>query len=168
MKKTLGLLALVGGAAAFVTYKVLKSEKVKLLNNEDNVEKHIIEIDEENEEEDSPASYETASYPNLNTEDMIYLNEVSETVFETINFDELGEEDRPIQHALSFKNRILMEKFKSIVIEEGYVITKGETDLDLVVLHVSKVDVDLILSKVFYLANLAIECNGTYKNWILK
>ena len=172
MKKTLGLLALVGGAAAFAAYKVIKSEKVKVLNGED-VEKHIIEMEEEaeeveEEEREASASYETASYPQLNTEDMVYLNEVSESVFETINFDEVSEDDRPIQHTLSFENRLLMEKFKSVVIEEGYVVTSGETDMELVVLHISKVDVDLILSKVFYLANLAKECNGTYKNWILK
>ena len=170
MKKTLGLLALVGGAAAFAAYKVIKSEKVKVLNGED-VEKHIIEMDEEEaeeEEREASASYETASYPQLNSDDMIYLNEVSESVFETINFDEVSEDDRPIQHTLSFENRLLMEKFKSVVIEEGYVVTSGETDMELVVLHISKVDVDLILSKVFYLANLAKECNGTYKNWILK
>ena len=170
MKKTLGLLALVGGAAAFAAYKVIKSEKVKVLN-EENVEKHIIEMDEEDVEEveeEASASYETASYPQLNSDDMIYLNEVSESVFETINFDEVSEDDRPIQHTLSFENRLLMEKFKSVVIEEGYVVTSGETDMELVVLHISKVDVDLILSKVFYLANLAKECNGTYKNWILK
>lgn len=172
MKKALGLLAVVGGAAALIAYKVLKDEKVKVVNQEKDVEKHIIEIDdeatEEEEEDEAPASYSTASYPNLDSADMIHLNDVSEAVFETIDFENVGEEDRPIQHKLSFENRLLMEKFKSVVIEEGYVVTSGETDMDLVVLHISKVDTDLILSKVFYLANLAKECSGTYTGWILK
>ena len=75
------------------------------------------EEDVEEVEEEASASYETASYPQLNSDDMIYLNEVSESVFETINFDEVSEDDRPIQHTLSFENRLLMEKFKSVVIE---------------------------------------------------
>lgn len=172
MKKALGLLAVVGGAAALIAYKVLKDEKVKVVNKEEDVEKHIVEIEEEtleeNDEEEALPSYETATYPNLNNEDMIHLNEVSENVFETIDFDHVQEEERPVQHKLSFESRLLMEKFKSIVIEEGYVVTSGESDTELVVLHISKVDVDLILSKVFYLANLAKECAGTYQSWILK
>ena len=171
MKKALGLLAIVGGAAAIVAYKMLKDEKVKVVNNEEDVEKHIIELEEEEEaeeEEEQSPSYETATYPYLNNEDMIAINNICENTFETLDLEALKGEEKPVKHCLHFENKLLMEKFKSIVIEEGYVVTSGEDESELVVLHVSEIDVDLLLSKVFYLANVAKDCFGEYKELIIK
>lgn len=169
MKKVITALALVGGVAALAAYKIVKNDNKKLVETED-VEKRIIAIDQDEDEEEPncEAAFETASYPNLEEEDMKEINEICENVFEGIDFDNVGEDERPIQHVLHFENRILLEKFKAIVIEEGFVVTNGEYENDLLVLHIAKVNVDLILSKVFYLANLAKECDGKYLNWILK
>ena len=167
MKKVITALALVGGIAALAAYKIVKNDSKK--RDDCDIEKRIIAIeqDENEEEPNCEAAFETASYPNLE-EDIKAINEICENVFEGIDFDNIGEDERPIQHVLHFENKILLEKFKAIVIEEGFVVTNGEYENDLLVLHIAKVNVDLILSKVFYLANLAKECDGKYLNWILK
>ena len=167
MKKLIGMLAVTAAAAGIVAYKVIKDNKKEVIvkENEEDIEIHEVNVEEDEEEEEQQASFATASYPNLHVEDMVHLNEVSEHIFETM---EACEEERPIQHVLHFDDEANLKEFKNRIIEEGYVVTSGETNLDLVALHISKVDTDLILSKVFYLANLAKDYNGTYVNWILK
>lgn len=175
MKKALGILAVITGAAAVVAYKLKKDEQKKetfeFMNEEDISDRILKSAEEQNFKEEEfveKASTETASYPHLSEEDMIRINELSETHFEEIEKEEDARVERPLQHTIHFDNETDLEKYKNIVINEGYVITSGDTTNDLVVLNISNVAFDNILSKVFYLANLAKEYNGTYVDWILK
>lgn len=180
MKKALGILAVIGSAAALVAYKLKKDEGKELssTNNfdslsEDDISERILRTAEEaNVQQIEPANKkaasETKTYPNLNEEDMIYLNEISEDVFKNLEESVSDDKERPLQHAIHFDENKDLETFKSLVINEGYVVTVGENDNDLLVLNIVEVNADIILSKVFYLANLAKINHGRYINWLLK
>lgn len=177
MKKALGVIAVLGSAAALVAYKLKKDEKKNVdytSMDEDDIserilksaqEQNFVETDDDFEEK---ASTETASYPNLSEEDMIRLNEISESRFEEMESSEDERQERPLQHVLIFNEEAGLEKYKTIVINDGYVVTSGNEENELVVLNITDVNPDAILSKVFYLANLAKEYHGTYVNWVLK
>lgn len=174
MKKALGVIAVLTGAAALVAYKLKKdSEKednFQLMDEEDISDRILKSASAQNfsEEKEEKASTETASYPHLSEEDLIRLNELSETHFEEMENQEDVRSERPLQHTVHFEDQINLDKYKGIVINEGYVVTSGESEKDLVVLNITSVTCDAILSKVFYLANLAKEHEGTYVDWVLK
>lgn len=181
MKKALGILAVLGSAAALVAYKLKKEEEntITPIDNlddlsEDDISARILRTAEEantihelEEPVQKPATT-TATYPHLNEEDMTYLNEVSEQIFATMDESVKEEKERPLQHTIHFEIESNLENFKNVVINEGYVVTTGEDENDLLVLNISEVNADMILSKVFYLADLAKEHQGRYVNWIIK
>ena len=180
MKKALGVLAVLGSAAAFVAYKLKKEEEKNVSSldhfddlSEDDISERILRTAEEanlhNEEElrEKPA-VTTATYPHLSEEDMVYLNEISEVIFQHMDEEVREEKERPLQHTVHFEEDSNLENFKNVVINEGYVVTTGEDDKDLLVLNISEVNADVILSKVFYLADLAKSHQGRYVNWIIK
>lgn len=78
--------------------------------------------------------------------------------------DELQKE-RPIQHTIDFKSLDDLETYKEIVIEKGYVATKGENQYQLYVYHIAPVNKSELLVNVYYLANLAVKNNATYQGW---
>lgn len=177
MKKALGVIAVLGSAAALIAYKMKKDEKKNVdytTMDEDDISERILKTAQEQnfmeseEAFDEKASLETATYPNLNEDDMVRLNEISEARFEEMDLSVDERRERPLQHVIVFDNETALEKYKAIVINDGYVVTSGNEENELVVLNISEVDPDAILSKVFYLANLAKEYHGTYVNWVLK
>lgn len=164
MKKTLGLLAVVGAAAALVAYTMKKEERVeekKTLPNNDTMEF-------EEDQMEVPASTASITYGNLTEEDTLHLNEICEQQFSLLENDADARTERPLQHVIAFEQAEQLEAYKTKVIHDGYVVTAGENEKELVVLNIVKVDTEIILENVFYLANLAKEYNGTYVSWILK
>lgn len=175
MKKTLGLLAVIGAAAAIVAYKLKKEEMYEdfsELNEEDITEKILKKAEEVNyveEEGETPPSIQSTSYPNLTEEDILHLNEISEELFSKLDSDVEDERtERPLQHTILFTNDDELQAYKKMVITEGYVVTGGENPTELIVLNITKVNPDEILSRIFSLANRAKEYNGKYINCILK
>ena len=174
MKKALGVVAVLAGAAAVVAYKLKKDcekeEHFDLMDEEDISDRILKTAQAQNHQEecDETPSTQTASYPHLSEEDIVRLNELSETHFEAMDKEEDARSERPLQHTVHFEDQIDLDKYKTVVINEGYVVTSGDSEKDLVVLNITNVSCDSILSKVFYLANLAKEYNGTYVDWILK
>lgn len=175
MKKTLGVIAVLGSAAALLAYKLKQEEKknneIVEENNQDECILHSVQqINEDTiEKEDflTEASTKTVSFPHLSKEDMEHLNEISEERLEAL--DQLEEhKERPLQHTIRFEEEKALERFKSCVINEGYVVTTGANSNELLVLNIIRSESDVILSKIFYLADLAKEYQGTYVNWILK
>lgn len=174
MKKTLGLLAVVGAAAAVVAYKMKKDEvkkDIKELDEDDNGERILRTVEEQGFE---PINYDTKTepfsakaFPHLEEKDIIEVTKMSEEEFKKLGDVDVNEE-RPIQHTVQFEKDIDLEEFKNIVIGEGYVVTNGENENELLILHISKLDQDDISSKVFYLADLAKAHNGIYKGWMCK
>lgn len=165
MKKTskflliTGIGSVVAGATVIaLNYSKKKANKIAADVNDITIDEQISEIE---------AVSETASYPYLAEADMMYLNDISEIEFNKM--EELdNENERAIQHKIEFETIKDLDVFKTIVINEGFVVTVGEDDKELLVLNISLLNSDLILSKVFYLANLAKEHGGNYKKWIIK
>lgn len=183
MKKALGILAVAGAAVAYAAYKLGKEEpteeekiihepqseeeitetilkNVEANNEETEEETEDIEIIELNDEKKSIKE----KFVNLNDDDIKHIEEISTKELEKIN-DADGE--RPIQHVVYFANDLDKEEFKNNVISKGYVVTNGEND-DLIVMHISKLDKETILSQVYYLADLTKLNNGEYKEWSIK
>lgn len=73
--------------------------------------------------------------------------------------------ERPVQHMVSFHNKEDLEGFKSKVINKGFVITKGEAEFDLVVLHISPIDEEKLVNNILYLADQAYAFHGEYRGW---
>lgn len=75
------------------------------------------------------------------------------------------EEERPIQHTIDFKSVEDMETYKHVVVEKGYVVTRGENPYQLSVLHIAPSNKRELLVNVYYLANQAVKHNGSYQGW---
>jgi len=172
MKKLLGLLAVAGATAAVVAYKMKKDEEKKEIKELDDSKERILRTVEEQGFEpinydNKVESFSAKTFPHLTEQDIIALTKSSEE-----QFNALGEvdpnEEKPIQHSTQFEKEIDLEEFKNIVISEGYVVTNGEAENELLVLHISKMDQDDIFAKVFYLADLVKAHNGVYNGWICK
>ena len=58
-----------------------------------------------------------------------------------------------------------MNQFKSVVINRGYVITRGSEEFELIVLHITPMDKVKLMSNVYYLADVATAYQGVYKGW---
>ena len=67
--------------------------------------------------------------------------------------------------SISFRNKEDLESFKNRVINKGFVITKGEEECDLIVLHISAIDEEKLVSHILYLADQAYAFNGEYRGW---
>lgn len=98
-----------------------------------------------------------------------YKKELESNVDEAIeDLDEkndIFEDERPIQHTIDFKSVEDMEAYKAVVIEKGYVVTRGENPYQLSVLHIAPINKSELLVNVYYLANQAIKHNGSYQGW---
>ena len=126
----------------------------------ESTEEHSIDEIISEEIEENPIIHE------INDE---YKKELESNVDEVIEqLDEkndLFEDERPIQHTIDFKRIEDMDAYKAIVIEKGYVVTRGETPLQLNVLHIAPINKSELLVNVYYLANQAIKHNGSYQGW---
>lgn len=112
------------------------------------------------------AVYPNPEFPHLSSMMINDINEMNERAMDCLKNDgDVHENERPIQHTVSFKSVEDLENFKNKVINKGFVITKGEGDLDLVVLHISPIDHIKLVTNVLYLADQAYENHGVYKGW---
>lgn len=176
MKKALGLLALVTAAGALVAYKLKKDEETKKDTEVSDDSESILRaveaqgfkpIDYDTVSEKKPEPFSAKAFPHLDESDIIAITNRSEESFKAIEGLD-AKEERPIQHSIIFEKEIDLEEFKNIVIGEGYVVTNGEKEHELLVLHISKMDQDDISAKVFYIADLAKAHEGVYEGWICK
>lgn len=193
MKKVLPLLALLGGAAALVAYKMKKDEQKKivgldegllyddtLLENEesnntssdelDNNEQYVAKADDNNVTDIEDKSVNDVVYDEIFTHltksEMTLLKEDTEARIASLNEkQDIHEKERPIQHHLKFSNEIQMNEFKNIIINHGYVITRGAQEFELIVLHIAPIDNVKIMANIYYLADVAAMYNGIYKGW---
>lgn len=193
MKKALPLLALLGGAAALVAYKMKKDEQKKivdldegllyddtLLENEesnntsnddlDNNVQYVAKADDNNVTDIEDKSVNDVVYDevfkHLTKSEMTLLKEDTEARIASLNEkQDIHEKERPIQHHLKFSNEIQMNEFKNIIINHGYVITRGAQEFELIVLHIAPIDNVKIMANIYYLADVAAMYNGIYKGW---
>ena len=57
------------------------------------------------------------------------------------------------------------DHFKNTVVNKGFVVSKGDADFDLVVLHISPVDKIKLVANELFLADQAYANHGEYKGW---
>ncbi len=105
-------------------------------------------------------------YPNLTTALVEDINTMTQEAMDSLASDgDIHERERPVQHMVSFSTAQDLDAFKNKVINKGFVITKGEGELDLVVLHISPIDKVKLVSNILYLADQAYANHGVYKGW---
>ncbi|MEG0264632.1 MAG: ribonuclease E inhibitor RraB [Erysipelotrichaceae bacterium] len=183
MKKLIPALAVLGSAVAFAIYKLKKDEQRKIMELDQDLlkDEDCCEADDEctcgnececHEEEckvSEDATYSNPEYPNLSDE---MIEEIKEKNEETMNDlaaeGDVKENERPIQHIVTFKTKEDAEVFRNKLINKGFVITEGIDELSLEVLHISDIDPIKMMTHVLYIADEAYACHGSYKGWQAK
>lgn len=126
-------------------------------------EKQPVFIQEEDTHEEETYSEE---FPHLTNRTVNDIKAMTRDAIKDLAADgDVHEHERPVQHMVSFRNKEDMESFKSRVINRGFVITKGEEEFDLVVLHISAIDEVKLVNNILYLADQAYAFNGEYRGW---
>lgn len=134
------------------------------------------EVETDEKEEEAPALNEemdtededdyNEEYPHLTNTLVEDINQMTQEAMDSLENDgDVHEHERPVQHMVSFGSMEDLDNFKNKVINKGFVITKGEGDMDLVVLHISSIDKVKLVSNILYLADQAYANNGEYKGW---
>lgn len=209
MKKIIPALALLGGAAAFVIYKMKKEEKKQIID----LDQGLLDDDALNDEiEEGPISdpmscCEEAKevVDNVKDEAKDVVESLKETSKEIIGecqtcacenaekideivdsgmdfikteskkiMDQMAEEgdvhehERPVQHHVLFTSMEDMDNFKNTIINRGYVVTNGDEEFELNVLHISPIDEDKLMKNVIDVANAATNYHGEYMGWSSK
>ena len=107
-----------------------------------------------------------SEYPHLTNRMVNDINAMTKDAIEALaNDGDNHAYERPVQHMVSFKTKEDMDAFKSRVINKGFVITKGDEEGDLVVLHISPIDEKKLVGNILYLADQAYAFNGEYRGW---
>ena len=73
-----------------------------------------------------------------------------------------------IQHSVVFQTAEDMDSFKNEVINKGFVITRGDEDLELIVLHITPIDDVKLMGNILYIAGEAKLHHGKYQGWSSK
>lgn len=108
----------------------------------------------------------STQYPHLTNRMVEDINSMTLDAIAALAQDgDVHEHERPVQHMVSFHNKEDLEGFKSKVINKGFVITKGEAEFDLVVLHISPIDEEKLVNNILYLADQAYAFHGEYRGW---
>ena len=185
MKKVIPVLAVLAGAAALVAYKLKKDEEKKivdldqgLLEDEENIDENDMEEEEIEEGPISQPGYinqvneavkeeETEENNSSLTEEEVTAlqNSTQQKMDEMLQEGDVHENERPVQHYIEFNNSEDLENFKSNVINQGFVISKGKTDLELVVLHISPIEKEKLMNNILCIADEAKKHNGKYLGW---
>ena len=194
MKKIFPILAVLGSAAALIAYKMKKEEEKQIIDldqgllyddepedNEDAAEEAPIsdpqhcceEVNEAFEEahesldefEDVQEEYDEM-FTHLTRAEMALLKEDTDARMEALEQKgDVHDHERPVQHVVKFQDEESMNQFKSVVINRGYVITRGSEEFELIVLHITPMDKVKLMSNVYYLADVATAYQGVYKGW---
>lgn len=80
------------------------------------------------------------------------------------NEDDL-DRNRPIYHLLHFEDVTNALAFRSEVVNNGYVVTSGDVDGDIIVLHILPLHLVKVMAHAYYLADCAKKYQGTYVDW---
>lgn len=121
---------------------------------------------QEAEKNDVQDNAYSVDYPHLTIRMIEDINMMTRDAIEALAKDgDVHAHERPVQHMVSFRNKEDMESFKSRVINKGFVITKGEDEFDLIVLHISSIDEVKLVNHILYLADQAYAFNGEYRGW---
>ena len=73
--------------------------------------------------------------------------------------------NRPIYHLLLFDDEANALAFRSEVVNNGYVVTSGDVEGDIIVLHILPLHLVKLMAHTYYLADCAKKYYGTYIDW---
>ena len=105
-------------------------------------------------------------FPYLSSESKQEMASLNDNIIEELNRNgDVNSNERPIQHIIEFTSVEDMEAFKTAVISKGFVVARGNSDLEVLVLHVSSIDRVTLLQNIYYLANQALAHHGQYRGW---
>lgn len=91
-----------------------------------------------------------------------------ETLAQLQEQGDVAVKERLITHTVVFADVQDKEAFKHEVINRGFVISAGEQEQVLLVLHISPLDIPKLLDNSLYIADRAKACHGEYKGWQTK
>lgn len=112
---------------------------------------------------------DTDPYPHLNGSEVEAIRAQADAEIEALEKEgDVHNHERPVQHKVNFTNMEDLEAFKNTVINKGFVITNGEEAFQVMVLHITAINKDKLYENMFYLADTAAECHGTYLGWTSK
>ena len=132
----------------------------------DDISKLMKDSAVELQQDTSTSDVYDSEFPHLTKQMIEDLHAMTKEAIQALSADgDIHEHERPVQHNVGFTVKENMEDFKSRVINKGFVITKGEAEYDLVVLHISMIDEEKLIHQVLYLANQANEFHGEYRGW---
>ena len=141
-------------------------EEITLSANGEDEEADRAESTEIKVESTEKPSCSHPEYPNVTDveyDDIYHMNE--EAIGKLHEQGDVNENERPIQHTVTFKNQEDMENFKNKIVNKGFVVTKGVSDYDLTVLHISSIDSMKLMENVLFIADQAYANHGSYKGW---
>lgn len=209
MKKIIPAVAIVGGVAAFIIYKMKKEQQKKVVS----LDEGLLQDDELNDEieegpisdpasccEDMKETFDDAKDEFMNTVDHVkdevcdfkddlqeHLQDTGEKVesYVTSEIDaikkkskelmakmmeqgDVHEHERPVQHHVTFNTKEDLDNFKEKIINKGYVVTQGDQELELNILHISPMNEEKLMQNVQDIINCANIHHGKYGNWTSK
>lgn len=105
-------------------------------------------------------------FPSMLKEEIAYLKEQAKDIMDTMASEgDVHENERPVQHFVKFSSPQDLDDFKNTVINKGFVITKGDEEGELIVLHITPIDDSKLVPNILYIANEAKKHHGEYKGW---
>lgn len=108
-------------------------------------------------------------FPNLVEEEIEELKAKAKAVMEEMKVQgDSHKIERPVQHSVRFENAQDVESFKNIVINRGFVVTDGDNEHELLVLHITPLDEVKLVANILYIANEVRANHGTYEGWTSK
>ena len=108
-------------------------------------------------------------FPSLLKSEVAALKEQAKKLMDDmLQEGDVHENERPVQHRVVFKTAEDMDAFKNEVINKGFVITRGDEDLELIVLHITPIDDIKLMGNILYVAAEAKLHRGEYKGWSSK
>lgn len=112
---------------------------------------------------------DTDPYPHLNGSEVEAIRAQADAEIEALEKEgDVHNHERPVQHKVNFTNMEDLEAFKNTVINKGFVITNGEEAFQVMVLHITAINKEKLYENMFYLADTAAACHGTYLGWTSK
>lgn len=112
---------------------------------------------------------DTDPYPHLNGSEVEAIRTQADAEIEALEKEgDVHNHERPVQHKVNFTNMEDLEAFKNTVINKGFVITNGEEAFQVMVLHITAINKEKLYENMFYLADTAAACHGTYLGWTSK
>lgn len=111
----------------------------------------------------------TDPYPHLNGSQVEEIRAQADAEIDELEKEgDVHSHERPVQHKVNFTNMEDLDAFKNTVINKGFVITNGDEAFQVMVLHITAINKEKLYENMFYLADVASACNGTYLGWTSK